>query len=101
MLDAIFFLLQINKPKIGNEGFNNDFLCLSWILHHKLLCNGQQGKWPLPMDAAYGDLSETFGLFQTRIGFKIGNGMKISFGNDIWIGENTLKDLFSELYSLC
>ena len=39
-------------------------------------------------------------LFRSRIRFQVGNGMKVSFWEDRWIAQRTLKQLFSDLYPL-
>lgn len=40
-------------------------------------------------------------LMQTRTSFKVGNGLKVSFLNDKWIGNAPLKKLYPDLHSLC
>ena len=39
-------------------------------------------------------------LFRSRIRFQVGNGMKVSFLEDKWIAQRTLKHLFPDLYTL-
>ena len=39
-------------------------------------------------------------LFRSRIRFQVGHGMKVSFWEDRWIAQRTLKHLFSDLYTL-
>ncbi|KAG5624649.1 hypothetical protein H5410_009867 [Solanum commersonii] len=44
-----------------------------------------------------------FGLwpkFQKNIQLKVGNGVKIEFWNELWIGERNLKSLFPDLFLL-
>ncbi|KAG5576276.1 hypothetical protein H5410_056410 [Solanum commersonii] len=38
--------------------------------------------------------------FYTNISFKVGDGVRIDFWNELWIGENNLRILFPRLYVL-
>ena len=45
-------------------------------------------------------VSNLWSLFRSRIRFQVGNGMKVSFLEDKWIAQRTLKQLFLDLYTL-
>ncbi|XP_060216840.1 uncharacterized protein LOC132644271 [Lycium barbarum] len=40
-------------------------------------------------------------LVINRSSFKVGNGLKVSFWDDKWIGHEPLKQLYPDLYTLC
>lgn len=40
-------------------------------------------------------------LLHARSSFKFGNGLKVSFWSDKWIGHTPLKQLYPDMYTLC
>lgn len=40
-------------------------------------------------------------MMKARINYKVGNGLKVSFWNDNWIGQAPFKRQYSDLYTLC
>ena len=45
-------------------------------------------------------ISSLYGEFHQTVSFKIGNGNKVSFWEDRWLDDNTLKGLFPSLFRL-
>ena len=45
-------------------------------------------------------ISSLYGEFLRVVSFKIGDGKKVRFWEDIWVGENSLKSLFPSLFRL-
>ena len=43
-------------------------------------------------------INEGWESFSKHLTFVVGEGTRIRFWNDMWIGDNTLKDLYPELY---
>ena len=43
-------------------------------------------------------IHEGWESFSKHLSFVVGEGTRIHFWNDWWIGDNTLKDLYPELY---
>ncbi|KAG5611955.1 hypothetical protein H5410_023236 [Solanum commersonii] len=55
-----------------------------------------------PMESQFGDQLNLFGnKLVGNMKFKVGNGTIISFWKDVWIGQETLMQIFPGLFSFC
>ena len=50
------------------------------------------------MDVVFGEAFMKGGRVSKHLSFEMGEGTRIRFQHDRWIGDNTLKDLYFELY---
>lgn len=91
---------------VRNRLMHNRRLIMKWLWRFNIDDNqlwkqvtkanyGEEGLWTTKeVTTPYGcniwrSIRNLWPIFQQRIGFKIGNGMKISCWNNVWIGENT------------
>lgn len=45
-------------------------------------------------------ISNLWSKFSLKTSFKVGNGMKIAFWEDDWLGRGSLKTLYPDIYSI-
>ncbi|WMV44515.1 hypothetical protein MTR67_037900 [Solanum verrucosum] len=84
---------KVTKRSISIEGSNNS----------KIWHGGQvdDGGGTSPYDCSvWRSIRNLWLLVKDRTKCKVGNGEKVAFWNDIWCGQETLKQAFPELHSL-
>ena len=103
---------------IGNLGKRNKALLMKWLgrfpkeersLWHKVIKSNfglKPNLWDTKEDykgtfrSPWKAISSLYTEFHQMVVFKVGNGNKIRFWEDVWVGENSLQALFPSLFRL-